>query len=290
MVLPASFQKDGFLPYSTMRGKVKLPNGQFLKQLLIGTEGMSDEGKTRWAMTAPGVIQMLAIDRNHEAVFDSTGLKGTNPNIAIKVFEIPLLGTATVPDYQKHYANVRDSLYGALANPQSNVVIVDGDSDFWELHILAHFGKNTGIYPQTKYAAPYAEKRAQISRMRDSGKIVICTNKVRDEYINIYKADGTPEKDSGGNDLRKKTGGKVRQGFPDQDYLWDMQIRHLYQPAHTAKIGAKEVSVPGQWGIRIMKCKANMDMAGMELWGDDCSFKGMVENCYPDVPLARWGF
>ena len=292
MTLPPSFARDGFVSPQNMRGKIQLKNGQTLKGLLIGTEGMSDTGKTEFALSCPGNIQMICVDRNYSAVFDNPAPPPTrNDRVAIKVIEVPMNGTAKIPDYQKYYTAVRDSFYGALVNPESQVVVMDGDSDFWELHILAHFGKNTQIYPATRYAAPYAEKRAQITKAFDSGKIVICTNKVRDEYETAMNDDGTPKKDPvTGDDLKVKTGEKRRQGFNDQDYLFSMQLRHLYKPAHIAKIRGKDVEVPQQWGLKILKCKHNMAMIGEELWGDDCNFRGLVSLVYPDVDPRRWGF
>ncbi len=292
MALPLSFAKDGFVAPGNVRNKIKLKNGHFLKPLLIGTEGMTDTGKTEFALSVPGIIQMISVDRNFQGVFDNPRPPAArNQNVAIKVHQVPMAMTAKIPDYQKYYALVRDSFYGALEHPESQVVFMDGDSDFWELHILAHFGKTTSIYPQTRYAAPYAEKRAQIARAWDSGKIVICSNKVKDAYETVRKADGTPEKDPiNGEDLRRKTGEKERQGFKDQDYLWDMQLRHMFQPAAIKTIGNRTVEVPAQWGIKITKCKHDMSKVGEELWADECNFKGLVSLVYPEVPLGRWGF
>jgi hypothetical protein len=291
MALPPSFKAQGFVTPGQTRQKLKLPNGQYLKPLLIGTEGMTDTGKTEWALSAPGVIQMISVDRNFSGVFDNPHPPASrNPNVAIKVCQVPLVGTAKLTDYQKYFNEVKDSFYVSLSNPDSQVVLVDGDSDYWELHVLAHFAKLTQIFPQVRWAAPYAEKRAQIARAWDSGKIVICTNKVKDAYETVYKADGTPEKDSTGEDLRRKTGEHERQGFKDQDYLYNIQLRHLYSPPTQRKMGTKVVDVPGQYGIKILKCKHSMEMVGEELWGSDCTFRGLVDLVYPDVPPQRWGF
>ena len=60
------------------------------------------------------------------------------------------------------------------------------------------FGKLTAIYPPTKYSPAYAAKRAIIARAYDSGKIVIATNKLKDEYeskqLRDPNASGRPAK------------------------------------------------------------------------------------------------
>jgi hypothetical protein len=302
MALPIPARSEPWLTPTQVkaRGKIKLPSGVFLKPLLIGTEGMSDMGKTRWALTAPGNIMALMIDRNYESVFESPGLEGTNPNIRIKTFSPPAAGTVALgsgyrpgseTDYTRYYALIRDSLYVALEDPKATVVLVDGDSDYWDLHILAHFGKNTQIFPQTRYAAPKAEKRAQIAKCRDSGKIIISTNKVADQYRTVYNADGSAKKDPiTGEDVREKTGEKERQGFKDQDYLWDLQLRHMFMGPREVKGRNGTTMAPAMWGIKILKCKPNMDLVGEELWGDSCTFRGLVDLVFPNVDPRRWGF
>lgn len=287
MPLPPSYSKDGFISPANVQQKRKLPNGQYLKPLLIGTEGETDTGKTEFALSIPGKIQMISVDRNFTSVLDNPDPpEARNPNVGLKVHEITTASMSDINGYQKSFQSVKESFYAALNNPDSSVVFLDGDSDYWELHVLAHFGKNTQIFPQTRYAAPYAEKRAQINRAWDSGKIVICTNKVRDEYVTVYKADGTPEKDDRGEEVRRKTENKKRQGFPDQDYLWQVQLRHMYKPAGTYDGKFRS----NQWGIKLLKCKHNPALVGEELWGDKCNFRGLVDFIYPDVAPERWGF
>jgi len=289
--LPASFERAGFVSPSKTRGKIMLPGGYLLKPLLIGQEGETDSGKTEFALSTPGTIHMLSVDRNFQGVFDNPNApKARNLRVGVKVFHVPMQGTANTTEYGKYYASIRDSFYDCLASPDSTVVFMDGDSDFWEIHILAHFGKTTQIYPQTRYAAPYAEKRAQICRAWDSGKIVFFSNKVKDEYEDVLKPDGTKAKDEMGNDLRTKTGRKERQGFKDQGYLFDLQLRHKFKPARVEKVGGKMVSFPMEWGIEILKCKHDMSLVGLELWGSDCNFRGLVDNIFPGVPPQRWGF
>lgn len=266
-------------------------NGQILKPLLIGTEGMTNTGKTEFLLSCPGLLQLVSIDRGFSAVFDNPNPpEERNNDVAMLVVQAKGISAGDIKEYAEYFKQIRTGFYSALDNPDSTVVGVDTDSDFWELHILAHFGKTTQIFPQTRYAAPYAEKRAIIARAWDSGKIVIGTNKVRDEYESVYNEDGTPKLDNQGQQERRKTGGKTRQGFPDQDYLWDIQLRHLYQAPCQRKIGKQLVDVPPTWGIEILKCKHRPETIGSQLWGPDCNFRGLVTFLYPDVPLERWGF
>ncbi len=293
MSLPLSFAREGFVTPGETRTKIKLPNGQFLKPLLIGSDGDTDSGKTEFAISIPGKGQVIAVDRNFSGVFDNPEPPDTrNPNVAIKVISVPLEGMMPVAECKPYFESIRDSYNKALSNPDSTFVVLDGDSDFYELHTLVHYGKTKQIFPQTRWGELYAEKRIQIARAFDSGKIVLFTNRVRDEYEPVLDANGNEQPDPANpkDVLKRKSGAKVAAGFKDHGYLYQVWLTHLYRPKGVRMIGKREVEVPQQWGIRVGKCKHNMAMVGTELWGDQCNFRGLVETLYPDVDIRRWGF
>lgn len=286
MSLPASFAKDGFQPASMARKRQKLPNGKFLKPLMIGTEGQTNTGKTEFILSCPGPGLVIALDRGLGLMDNPNPPRARRDDFAWKVIQVPASTSAKQPEYLQYYEDVRDSFYRALDNQDAVTVAIDGDSDFWELHRLMAFGKLTGIYPATKYTDIYAQRRAITNRAWDKAKIVVATNKVKDEWVDVYKPDGTPELEKDGSAKRRTSGNLIRQGFPDTDYLWEVQIRHLYKPPTLNSITKKMTIM--QWGIRIIKCKHNPEMQGSELWGEDCNFRGLVSLIYPEIDPKEW--
>jgi hypothetical protein len=262
MPLPPSFSRDGFLPASQIRGKVR--------RLLIGTEGWSNTGKTEFILSAPGPGIVLGLDRGFDAVFDNPRPPAARrDDFAFKALGVPLPTQAAQPEYLQYWRDFYELWKKALANPDARTVALDGDSDSWELQRLAEFGRVTQV-PPIAYSNVNAARRAMVARAWDSGKIVIATNKLKKGYESKL--------DNKGNEVRVKTGHAERQGFPDQDYLWQIQLRHLYN---------KE---SGEFGIRILKCKADTSLQGMELWGEEANFKGLVSTVYPSVSLSEWGY
>jgi hypothetical protein len=175
----------------------------------------------------------------------------------------------------EYWRSFYDTYKTALDHKGSRVVLVDGDSDSWELQRLAAFGKLTQI-PPIMYTNVNAARRAMYARAWDSGKIVIFTNKTKPEYVDELDSLGQPILDNTGKPKRKKSGEVERQGFQDMDYLFHIQIRHL--------------RVSSKFGFRILKCKSNVDLIGMEFWDGDCNFRTLVETAYPDIPADQWGF
>lgn len=274
MTIPKSFLKDGFLPPNQIQ-KAKY------KRLMIGSDGMSNSGKTEFALSAPGPTLVICLDRGYEAMLDNPNPPASRQegSYAFKVIQAPLSTQALQDTYKEYWKDFYAEYRKALANTDARTVIIDGDSDSWELQRLAEFGKLAGAGKGLAYTGVNAARRAMYARAWDSGKIVIATNKIGKDFQPIYKPDGTMVLDQNGKPEREWDGKSwERQGFPDQSYLWHMQIRHLFNPDKM------------QWGIRLMRVKANPLLEGEELWGDDCNFETLVSNVYPQVPLTEWGF
>ena len=288
MSLPASFVRDGFKSATQARSRMRLPNGRYLKPLMIGTEGETNTGKTEFIFSCPGPGVLFALDRNYDGVLDNPTPPAERHEFAVEAIKIKLNTTGTQTDYAECYRDIRTRVYKALDNPDAVTIGIDCDSDLWEIQRLADFGKLANVWPMTRYGDTYAAKRAFIARCWDSGKIIVGANKVRDRFETVYKPDGTPEMEQDGKtERRRKSGEKERQGFPDTDYLWQIQLRNLYQPP--TYDAAFKRTWPGKWGIRILKCKPVPDLIGTELWGSDANFRGLVSLVYPNVDPGEWG-
>ena len=262
MSLPASFAKDGFFPPEKIRGK--------LRRLLIGTDGWDNTGKTEFALSAPGPIIWLCVNRDFDGVLDNPNPpKSRRADVALKAIPLPLPTQLDQAGYQQHWRNFYQEYMKALANPDVRTVILDGDSDTWELQRLAEFGKVTQV-PSLQYPNVNAARKAMISRAHDSGKIVIATNKLENEYETKLNDKG--------KDIQVKTGRMRRQGFKDWTYLWGVHLRHLRNPD------------TNEFGVQILMAKVDTSLAGLELWGSDCNFQTVIQTIYPNVPLSEWGY
>jgi len=285
MALPLSFAKDGFLPADKLRKRPRV---------MIVSDGDDNTGKTEFILSAPGPGIVLCLDRGYDAMLDNPNPPPTRrDDFAFKVFQAP---KATQHSASQQgiaaYGAVWSSFYGAfraaLDNTDARTVAIDGDADSWELQRLAEHGKLTGVYPETKFTDVYAARRVMINRAWDSGKIIISTNRVGNEYRVIRDKDGHVVMDEKNQPKKEKTGEKTRQGYPDANYLYQVQIRHLFAPSSYNQTLKKQI--PMRWGLRILKCKANMELVGTELWGAECNFASLVELIYPQYSLADWGY
>ena len=285
--LPRAFMEKGYVLPEQARKR----GGSKYRGLMIATEGRSDTGKTEFILSAPGPGVILACDRGFDAVFDNQNPPPTRRNdFGIKPIPMPSVTDFQSPaDYLPYYKNFYLSAIEASKLPEARTVAIDGDNLSWSLQKLSEWGKLT-TFPQVKFADPKAARMSFYHELWSSGKIVITTNMMKQEWRDVVDADGLPVLDKNGERKGEPTGDYVAQGFPDQEYLWQIRIRHLYRAAVTRKVLGKEIHVPQQWGLRITKCKANMALIGQELWGEQATFAGLVQFVYPNIPLEEWGF
>jgi hypothetical protein len=235
---------------------------------MLGTEGWSESGKTEFAMSAPGPGVMLSLDRGTDWMDNPRPPITRNPDFALKLIPRLQPHQAAQPDYQKNWTIYYTELMKAINNPDCRTIIVDTDSDTWELQRLAEYGRVQGVMP-LQYQTVNAARKAMWARAWDAGKIIIAINRLKDEYSKGVNKDG--------KEITVPTGGEERQGWPDQEYLFGLQIKHYKKPN-------------GEFAIKIIKCKADSSMDGFELAGDECNFRSLVNAVYPQIPDSVWGF
>lgn len=258
-MLPLSFKREGFLTAEELAAKYQY------KHLLIGTDGWSNTGKSEFCLSAPGPGMMLILDRGVEAMLDnSTPPKTRRPDWGFKTIAVPLPTQMAQPDYLEYWRAFYEDFKKCLSNTDARTIVIDGDSDSWELQKLAAFGKVTQVMP-ILHTDVNAARRAMIARAFDCGKVVIFTNKLKSVYEEDSKGIGHP------------TGEAKRQGWSDHEYLFQMQLRHFRRD-------------DGAFGVTITRCKKDTSLEGIELVGDDCNFPTLMQMVYPDVPLSKWGY
>jgi len=280
--IPASWRQYG---YVSAEQAVKA-NGSKFRRLMIGTDGATNTGKTEFALSCPGPGICHVLDKNVDGVLSNPAPPTTrNRNFVFNVCNPPMWNAASQNEFQQYWASFRDGVYRSLAVPEARTIVIDGDSDSWEIQRVAEFGKLAQV-PGHLYVGVNAARRAFISRLWSSGKIIIATNKLKKEYETVMDDKGNPVvKD--GKEQRAWTGQYERQGFADHEYLWQIQLTHLYKPTQYDEAG--NVVEDQEWGARITMCKANRSLEGDELWNSDCNFRSLVKHVYPHISMDQWG-
>jgi hypothetical protein len=250
--------------------------------MCIGIDGQPSGGKTELALSAPGTIIGVTVDRGHVGLMlNPNPPKTRNQNVGWKVIDPPMPSAAVQNEFIAYWRTIRDAAYAATDLKEVTTVLLDGDSDTWEIQRMAEFGRLISI-PSHLYTTVNAARRAFYARLIDSGKFIILTSKMTKEYKQVYGPNGQPEMNDKGQPRRQWTGNWERKGFDDLDYSLQLSL-HCYRTEGN-------LTFPGEFRTRLDLCKSDRSLEGAEFGGNDCNLPSILQTVYPHIPLKSWGY
>lgn len=233
-------------------------------RIIANVEGLEKNGKTHFALTAPGPIAVVNFDVGLEGVVHKFGDKqvvqadyrvdgssGNTNTIAENAHKVWL---KFMHDYNWALTNMR-------------TVVIDTGTELWELLRLARFGKLTQVMPH-HYGPVNNEFRHMVKKAYDSQCNVIFLHKLKDEYINTTNAQG--------KEVSNKTGRKQRSGFSDMGYLVQVNMLSEYDP------DAKDFQ------ITIRDCRQNPELNGEVIPAPMNTFPEIAKMILPGTTDEDW--
>lgn len=247
------------------------------RRLILSVEGLEKEGKTNFALTAPGPIAYMDFDVGLEGVVEKflRGHMGLPPREIYRRVD-PKSGLpnpyrsrhAKKADAEAEWGQFETDYYNALQRARTTVV--DTGSAAWELKRLAAFGKLTQVMPH-HYVGANDEFRQMINDAYDGDSNLIVLHK--------RKAEWKEGKDGKG----QKTGNYERSGFAEMGFLVQANL-----VAYRLDPNAREFE--GDLGFRlyIRDCRQNPELAGMVLMNDMITFQNLAMLIEPESDPAEW--
>lgn len=227
-------------------------NDKVKHRLIMSINGLEKQGKTHFALTAPGPVAYLDFDMGSEGVLHKfTGDK----DILVSTHDIPKdPSTDGGFNYDKAWKKFYNSFKKALEHPQVRSVVVDTGTEMWELLRMARFGKLTQVKPH-HYGPVNAEMQELIRMAYELDKNLILIHKMKQQYVD------------------DKFNGKYEAaGFKNTPFL--------------VQINAETSFEDGVFTLRVVDCRHDMGLAGMELEG--CDFPTLAQFVFPDSDPDTW--
>ena len=204
---------------TTARAASPSPNGGAVKfvrrdtasvnrRMIISVCGEEKAGKNYFSFTFPSPIYVHSFDIGLEGTIDQFVAK---KEIYVAEYELEVqpgmaepreVAEAASALWSNFVGNYKDS----LASAKRGTVVIDTDSEVYELLRLARFGKLSQILPHN-YAPVNAEFRDVVRSAYDHQCNLFLIGRMADEWINDNNGKGN------------KTGNRVRRGFSDLPYL-----------------------------------------------------------------------
>lgn len=220
-------------------------SNEITPRLIASISGLEKQGKTHFALSAPGPIAVFNCDIGMEGVvqkFTSTG-----KDVWVYNLTIPHDWKAAEEEFKAY----REAYSKIMRDPYFRTIIKDTATELWELLRMARFGKLTQVMPY-QYGPVNAEFRALIRDAYASDKNLILLHKMKSVYIND-----------------KRTKDYERAGFSDTGFLVQVNCQVWREEPSEDDSGSL---VSGEWHVHVKDCRHNPGLAGVDLPGPMCSF------------------
>ncbi len=220
-----------------------LPPSQVVPRRVVATlSGHEKSGKTDMALrTAPEPVFFISLDMGTEGVVHKFVDRD------IKMYEVKVPRNQPKEVYVGIWNDLLMRIRAVLDNNQGSLVI-DTESECWELQRLATFGRLDQVMPH-HWGPINAAKRELVREFYHSDLTVILLHKMSREYKNDAW-----------------TGGWGRKGWSDMGYSVQANLETV---RHDGDDGTR-------FGVQVKDCRQNPALNGQIFWDDSRSFEFLL--------------
>ena len=224
-------------------------------RIIMSVSGLEKQGKTHFALSAPGPISLFSTDIGEEGVVGKFLGKKT-----IYVMDVARIDEDSATEAPAEWDKFKKAYNHCLRSKSIRSIVVDTATEIWELLRMARFGRLTQVMPY-QYGPVNAEFRTLIREAYKFDKNVILLHKMKAQYIND-----------------KRTGEWERAGFSDMGFLVQVNAQvYRYDP-----------SEGGAFCCWIRDCRQNESLAGEIFEGELCSFPMIATMVLPGTDPSVW--
>lgn len=236
------------------------------RRLIMSIIGKEKEGKTHFALTAPGPIGYINLDKGYDGVgqkFDKDKeIYKSDYNIQLpkRGADVNLVAEQLKPFWEDSLEDID------YACQNYRTCVVDTGTELWELCRIARFGKMDQVKPH-HYGPVNREFRDQVYGVaynNDCNLIVL--HKLKAEYVND-----------------KRTGNFERSGFSDTGFVVQVEVLAYRVPADERE-GSDDLG----FRLRVESCRQNPSIEGEILSGPLLNFPALASMVFPDTSPEDW--
>jgi hypothetical protein len=183
---PSELKKLSSLGFDVEKGRKSTVNTY--KRLIIAVRAMEKCGKTRFGLTAPKPIMYLNFDRMIEEVVLAE--LGINPDTDLFIKKIRVDSELPQDKHKEQWREVQEAILWALRESEGiRSIVVDTESEMWELARMSEFGKLTQVMPYL-YTQLNSGYKFLLDQCDKHNVNVIFLQKLKKQYKNDTWAGG----------------------------------------------------------------------------------------------------
>ncbi len=235
------------------------------KRMVMAASAGEKEGKTTLALSAPGPIALFNLDIGLEGVIDRWVEEKQ-----IVVADFNYKDATNASEWVTTWERMKKLWMAALKDPDVRTLVMDTETEMWELIRLARFGKLTQVMPH-HYGPVNTEYNDLIRKIYDTDKNLILIRKLKDEYVND-----------------KRTGRMEVSGFKNVPYLVQVDVvlwKHR-DTDHPNLMGMKGGG--GTFGMTVRECRQNRGVEGTSFEEPNSDFSTLAMEVFPETGPEDW--
>ncbi|MDD4984385.1 MAG: AAA family ATPase [Dehalococcoidales bacterium] len=234
-----------------------------VRRLIARIGGLEKCGKTHFALTAPAPIGLLDMDRGLEGVVEK--FAGDKEIYTTNFRSMPSRNQA---DWERRWGRFKECFHTLLGDSTIRTVVMDTDTEAWEMARLAILGKLTQVKPH-HYGTVNAEFRELIDAAFSTDKNLILICKYKKQYV---------DRSGGKSDDAKWNGHYEASGFNDLPFLVQVNLR------------ARMYSVEGENTpvIEVVNCRHNLAVKGEKFEDIMASFPFVASAVIEGTDVSDW--
>jgi len=234
-------------------------------RLIMRIGGLEKNGKTHFALTAPGPIGVIDMDRGLEGVVEK--FAGSKDIYVKNLRDMPV---ATSDDHEARWDAFEKAHRQLLADPVIKSVVWDTDTEAWEMARLSFFGRLTQVKSH-HYAAVNSAFRKLIDEAFDADKNLMLICRYKKQYV----------KKNPNSDESAWNGKYDAAGFSELQYLVQVNLRARF-------IECKDEDGEDSPSIEVINCRQNMSMNGGVFEDDEACFPWVAANIIEGTSPEDW--
>ncbi len=243
---------------------------EIFNRLIVSYSAREKCGKTTFGLSTPSPMVYYNSDFGDEGVIQKAIAEGK------KIYPYPIeIPEGKTPEEnmglaQPLWTRFTESFEDFLATDSIRSIVVDTETELWELIRLAMLGSTTKVYGKNFAYTPVnaAYRRLWRKCLKYPDKNVILLHKMKAEYVDD-----------------KRTGKYERSGFGDIGYIaqlvctgWKDKVDPTLKPPRTIPV----------FSCRIDECRPNPMVENTVLSGDMCNFTFLAMTSMPNSDPSAW--
>jgi len=235
------------------------------KRLILRVGGLDKTGKTHFALTAPAPIAIINADRGLEGVVEQF----INQKAIYTTPSFRDMPSETEAEAEKRWKELYDCYWGALEDKLIRSIIMDTDTEAWEIARLAELGRLEKV-PPLKYTQLNRKFREMIDAAFTHDKNVILVCKYKKQYVESKNPNDT---------MGKWTGQHEPTGFNDLPYIVQANLRTRMNKSEDGN------QIPS---IEVVNCRQDMSLNGEVFEGEMASFPWIASMIVKGTTPEDW--